>query len=650
MVDLYELTMAQVYFNCKPRAIASFDLFIRSDTRPFYVVCGIDDVLAQIENFRFSEEDIEYLKNLTLFEERFLRYLQDFRFQGEVWGVKEPAIVFAGEPILRVTANLIEAQIIESFLLNRINLAVTLATKAARVVLSARGRGVYDFSLRRTQGTDAALACAKYSYIVGAKGTSNLLAGSLYKIPVVGTMAHSFVMSFKREIDSFLAFANHFPAKSILLVDTYDVKKGIEASIKVAKFLKRKGFSLLGIRLDSGDLISDAKYARAALDREGLIDTIIFASGNLDEYKIKQLIEAKTPIDAYGVGTNMGCSSDHPFTDVVYKLVEIKERGEDFVPVMKLSEAKTTLPFRKQVFRVFDKGKVMRRDYIGLHNEKIEGQRLLMKLMSKGKRIYQEEGVEEKRRIFLRKLKSLPPSLKKVEVDGRYPVKVSKRLSFLVGELKSQLKQRVAKRCIFLDIDTQYDFLDKKGALYVEGSDKIIENLKRLTEFAKKSNILILSSQDTHKKRDPEFEKFPPHCVKGSRGQKKIKETMLDKYNILSFKKAYSPDKLRDIIKQYPQLILGKNTLNVFSNPNTLPLLEIIFPDEVYVYGVVTEYCVKQAVEGLIRNNFSTFIVEDAVKEISPQEKSKLFSLWKKKGVGFIKTGEVVKELINVKF
>ena len=204
LVDLYELTMAQVYFQHKKNASGTFDLFIRSPNRPFYVACGIDDALRYLEDLRFTKEDIDYLRDLALFEDDFLDYLKEFKFKGEVWGVDEPEIVFPQESIARVSGNLIEAQIIESIFLNKINLATTLATKATRVVLSAKGKGIYDFSLRRTQGIEASLAVAKYSYIAGAKGTSNVYAGFLYKIPVAGTMAHSFVMSFDREIESFL--------------------------------------------------------------------------------------------------------------------------------------------------------------------------------------------------------------------------------------------------------------------------------------------------------------------------------------------------------------------------------------------------------------------------------------------------------------
>jgi len=383
-LDLYELTMAQGYFKYKRNTSASFDLFIRSANRPFYVAAGIDDSLKFIEELRFTKEDIDYLRELALFEDEFLDYLKEFEFKGEIWAVEEPEIVFPLEPILRVTGNIIEAQIVESVLLNKINLATTLATKAARVVLSAQGRAVYDFSLRRTQGQEASLAVAKYSYIAGAKGTSNVLAGFLYKIPVAGTMAHSFVMAFERELESFLAFSESFPARSILLVDTYDTRGGVRSAVKTAIFLKKEGINFTGIRLDSGNLLEDSRYAREAFDKEGFLDAIIVVSGNLDEFKISQLVKQAAPIDAFGVGTNMGCSSDLPYVDVIYKLVEVKESGADFVPTMKVSKSKATLPSRKQVFRQFSVNGIMQKDTIGIYDEKIQGKKLLRKMMHNG--------------------------------------------------------------------------------------------------------------------------------------------------------------------------------------------------------------------------------------------------------------------------
>lgn len=643
-LDLYELAMAQVYYKYKRNAVATFDLFIRSAKRPFYVACGIDEALECLEKFQFTQQDIEYLKSLKIFSDDFLDYLKNFKFRGQVWGVEEPEIVFASEPILRITANLIEAQIVESILLNKINLATTLASKAIRVILAAKGKYVYDFSLRRTQGIEASLALAKYSYMVGVAGTSNVYAGKLYKIPVVGTMAHSYVMSFEDEIESFLAFADTYGQKTILLVDTYDTKRGIENAVKIAKYLRQKGKELFGIRLDSGNLVEDAKYARRIFDREGLIDTIIVASGNLDEYKISEMIKQSAPIDAFGVGTNMGCSSDLPFTDVIYKLVEIRQDNKNFIPTMKLSTAKSTLPYRKQVLRKFKKN-IMAEDIIILEDEKEDGQKLLKKLMEDGKILEKEKTLKEKRDIFAQKISKLPGHLKDINTTYQYPVKISKKLSKATSVIRLQIEKKILPRIVFFDIDTQNDFLNPKGALYVKGSEKIIENLSKLTHLAEKKGIIIISSQDTHKKDDPEFKDFPAHCVDGSWGHKKISHTLLKKYINVSYDKEYQDFQLYGFIKEYPQIILQKNVLNVFSNPNTSKLLHRIFPDKIYVYGVVTEYCVKEAIDGLLKEKFNVAVVVDAIKEISEQKKKELFCQWQKFGVEFIKTEKLISDI-----
>ncbi|MBN2483284.1 MAG: nicotinate phosphoribosyltransferase [Candidatus Omnitrophica bacterium] len=644
-VDLYELTMAQVYHKYKPGTYATFDLFVRSARRPFYVACGIDEALNYLAELSFDKEDIEYLKSLGMFEEEFLAYLEKFRFQGTVWAVEEPEIVFANEPIMRITASLIEAQIVESFLLNQVNLGTTLATKAARVVIAAQGKGVFDFSFRRTQGVEASLACAKYSYMTGVLGTSNVLAGQKYRIPVSGTIAHSFVMSFDREIESFLSFAKEFPTRSIFLVDTYDVRCGIDSALKVARFLKQRGIDLVGIRLDSGNLVEDSHYARVQLDREGFIDTMIVASGDLDEYKIEELLDQRAPIDVFGVGSNLGSSSDSPYTDVIYKLVEIKEKGKDSVPTMKTSEGKSTLPGRKQVYRSFNPAGIMMGDEVALDKEDNHEKKLLRKVMEKGKRLYREKTLGEKRKIFNQKQSALPDFLRKAEVAGHYDVKVSKRLSEVTVRLTDEMKSRTEEKIVFFDVDTQYDFLDKKGALRAPGAEAIIANLKKLTQCASAGGIRIISSLDTHRRDDPEFKEFPAHCVKNTRGHKKIKETTLKNAKTLSVKKMHSFAELRTMLRKHPQLILEKHTLNVFSNPNAHNLLEVIFPDKTYVYGAVTEYCVREVVEGLLKNNFSVAIVEDAVKEVSKKEKDRLFASWRRRGVEFIKTQTLLSSL-----
>ena len=299
----------------------------------------------------------------------------------------EGTVFFTNEPVLSITAPIIEAQLVETFLLNAINLQTTIATKASRVVHAARQKPVVDFSLRRTQGADAGMKAARASYIAGCAGTSNVLAGMKYKIPIYGTMAHSFVMAFEKEEKSFESYSKTFPDTSIFLVDTYDTLNGIEKAAIVAKKLEKQGRKLKAIRLDSGDLVFLSKSARKILDKDGLRYVQIFGSGNLDEYKIEELLKKGAMIDAFGVGTAMGVSKDAPYCDVVYKLVELTNGGK-LLPTMKLSKGKVTYPGKKQVYRVMDRKGNNAKDILALRDEKINGQKLLIKVMERGKVIY----------------------------------------------------------------------------------------------------------------------------------------------------------------------------------------------------------------------------------------------------------------------
>lgn len=443
-LDLYELTMAQSYFENRRHMLATFDLFSRSlpENRSFFVACGLEDVLRFLENLRFDSESLEFLESKKIFSKDFLDYLSKLKFTGDVYALREGEVFFPNEPILRVTAPLIEAQIIESFLLNTINLSTTIATKAVRCVLSAKDKGVYDFSLRRTQGKDAGLKAARCSYIAGCKGTSNVLAGKLYGIPVVGTMAHSYVMSFESELESFLSFSKTFSENSILLIDTYDTLKGLKNAILVAKELEKKGKKLRAVRLDSGDLVKISKKVREILDKNKLNYVKIFASGNLDEYKIKELLDKKACIDDFGVGTNMGVSSDSPFTDVIYKISEISNNQGEFLPTMKLSKGKVTYPGRKQVYRVKDKDGFYKEDILCLEGEKIEAEPLLICVMKDGKIIYNLPNLAEIQKFLRENLDRLPLQFKRLKDKSFYPVKISPRLKKLTLSLKKALKTR----------------------------------------------------------------------------------------------------------------------------------------------------------------------------------------------------------------
>jgi nicotinate phosphoribosyltransferase len=440
LTDFYELTMCASYHENHKTEPANFDLFIRRlpPNRSHFVFAGLEQALLFLKNMKFTEEQIAYLRKLGL-KEDFLDYLRTFKFTGEVWAVPEGTIVFPEEPLIRVTAPIIEAQLIETFILNTVNLQTTLATKASRVIAAAKGKPVIEFGLRRTQGTDAGMKAARCSHLAGCNGTSNVLAGMKYGIPVFGTMAHSYVMFFDKEIDSFRAFAKTFPETSTLLIDTYDDLKGAENAAIVAKELEKQGHKLRAVRLDSGDLLTLSKNVRAILDRHSLHYVEIFTSGDLDEYKVDKLVRKEAKIDSFGVGTRMSTSSDRPYIDVVYKLSGKVEK-DAFVPAMKLSKGKITLPGKKQIFRQKDnKGKYIK-DIIGLESEEIEGTPLLVKVMENGKLVYDLPSLEETRNAALRNLAELPDKYKKLRNASLYPVRLSPKLREIKKKLSNQLK------------------------------------------------------------------------------------------------------------------------------------------------------------------------------------------------------------------
>jgi nicotinate phosphoribosyltransferase len=434
--------MCASYFDNKRNELATFDLFIRRlpPNRSYFVFAGLEQALIYLKKMRFTDKHIEYLRGHG-FKEDFLEYLRKFKFSGEVWAIPEGTIVFPNEPLVRVTAPIIEAQIVESFLLNTVNLQTTLATKASRVVSAAKGRPVIEFGLRRTHGTDAGMKAARCSYIAGGHGTSNVLAGLRYSIPIFGTMAHSFILFFDHEIEAFRAFARTFPKTSTFLIDTFDDIKGAEKAAIVAKEMEKQGFRLNSVRIDSGDLVEISKKVRALLDKNGLGYVKIFASGDLDEYKVEELLRKDAKIDAFGVGTRMSTSEDRPYVDVIYKLCEHMDKNGSIVPAMKLSKGKLTLPGRKQVLRVKGEDGRFKKDIIALHDEKVEGEPLLIKVMDNGEIIYDLPPLDAIRERALENLSRLPEKYKKLKDAPTYPVELSPKLKRLIKELSVKLQK-----------------------------------------------------------------------------------------------------------------------------------------------------------------------------------------------------------------
>jgi nicotinate phosphoribosyltransferase len=430
LTDLYELTMAASYVEHGMAEEATFDLFVRElpPRRGFLVACGIEAALEYLETMRFDDEAVDWLRSLGRFSEPFLDRLRQLRFTGEVWAVPEGEVVFPGEPLLRVTAPLPEAQVVETFLLTTVAFETMVATKAARVALACGNRAFVDFSARRDHGPDAALKAARAAYVGGAGATSNVLAAKSYGIPLSGTMAHSYVMAFDREVDAFGAFARTFPEHSTLLIDTYDTVEGARRAVAVGRELAGEGIRLRGVRLDSGDLVGLSRQVRAVLDEGGQEHVAIFASGDLDEYRITELLAAGAPIDAFGVGTQLGTSGDAPSLSAVYKL------AESGGPRRKLSSGKATLPGRKQVWRVTDADGVLDHDVIGLDGEEVPGATpLLRPVMVAGRPTGRPEPLEEARQRCRTVIAALPARVRDVCAPARdYRVVLSDGMEALI--------------------------------------------------------------------------------------------------------------------------------------------------------------------------------------------------------------------------
>ncbi len=432
VTDFYELTMAQAYHAAGAADLATFDLFVRRlpTNRRFLVAAGLEDALAGLEKFRFHPASIEYMASLRRFTNDFLEYLAGFRFSGEVSAIAEGEVFFQNEPLITVTAPLPEAQLVETFLLNTLGFQTMIASKSARVAIACGDRSFVDFAARRVHGADAALKAARASFIGGAVSTSASIAGQTYGIPVSGTMAHSYVLSYESEADAFRDFARAQPQGAVLLIDTFDTEAGARLATVVAQELHEEGIEILGVRIDSGDLVRLSKSVRAILDAAGQTDIKIFASGDLDEWRIAEIVAAGCPIDSFGVGTRLGTSSDAPFLGVVYKLVE-----DDGEPVMKLSAGKQTLPGRKQVWRQSEG------DLMALVSEgEQDGRPLLNQVMSGGIRSFESEPLDVIRERRAASVASLPSRLRTlVGPEPPYPVVFSEGLSRLAEKTKQGL-------------------------------------------------------------------------------------------------------------------------------------------------------------------------------------------------------------------
>ncbi|HET7100988.1 MAG TPA: nicotinate phosphoribosyltransferase, partial [Terriglobia bacterium] len=435
LVDLYELTMAAGYFEHGMDFRATFELFVRSlpSERSYLVAAGVDDALDYLENLRFTDDDIRYLRSLPPFRTvpgKLFDYLRNFRFKGDVAGMPEGTVVFAEEPILQVTAPIAEAQIVETYLLSVVNFETLVASKAARVVRAAQGRTVLEFGTRRAQGPEAGLRAARAAYLGGCDATSNTKAGRLYGIPVAGTAAHSWTQAFPTERESFEALLDLFPETGVLLIDTYDDFAGAETAASL-------GRKFSAVRLDSGDLLEKSRKVRTILDARGLQDVKIIASGDLNEYRIEELVGAGAPIDSFGVGTDLATSRDVPALSVVYKLVET-ERGGQVEYKAKFSEEKVYYPGRKQVFRFTEDGQYHHDLLARSEEESADGGPLLQPLMRNGRRVGARRTSSSIRDAALANIDRLPERYHALRGAPEYPVKKSDALLQLLEQIRSQ--------------------------------------------------------------------------------------------------------------------------------------------------------------------------------------------------------------------
>lgn len=436
LTDLYQFTMLQGYLERGMDETAVFEFSVRKlpKERSFLVSAGLESVIAFLEQLKFSAEELAYLTASGRFSRRLIDYLATMRFTGDIHALPEGTIFFQDEPVIRITAPLCQAQFIETRVINLLQQQILFASKAARCVLAAGGRAqLVDFGVRRAHGAEAGLTAARSSYLAGFIGTSTVLAETLYGIPIFGTMAHSFIEAHADEREAFIHFALANPENVTLLIDTYDTLRGARKAVESAHELRNRGIAVKAVRLDSGDILTLSREVRKILDEGGFPGIRIFASGNLDEYAIEELLSRGAPIDGFGVGTKLDTSDDAPYLECAYKLMEYAGRAR-----MKRSAGKVTWPGRKQVFRRYADG-VMAEDLLGLDGEEGGGSPLIEKVAAGGKRIAPPRRLPELAAAAAGELKRLPPYLRKLHPGEPYPVRISPTIMRLKEQVEAQL-------------------------------------------------------------------------------------------------------------------------------------------------------------------------------------------------------------------
>ncbi len=432
LTDLYQLTMLQGYFEQEMEASAVFEFFVRSlpVERNFLVVAGLEQVLDYLQGLHFVPEELKWLEGSGRFSAEFMDYLSRFRFTGDVHAMAEGTVFFPHEPVLRITAPLPQAQFVESRIINLLHFQTLIASKAARCVLTAPGKRLVDFGMRRAHGAEAGLLAARAAYLAGFEGTATVFAGFRYGIPLFGTMAHSFIQAHDSERVAFANFARAQPHNVVLLIDTYDTLIAARKVVELAPALQEANIEIKGVRIDSGNPAAIAHKVRRILDDAGYPQMSIFASGNLNEYVLQEIIASGAPIDGFGVGTHLDTSADRPYLDCAYKLQEYAGKAR-----RKRSEGKATWPGRKQVYRYWnDKGRLCH-DVVTLEGDEQRGQPLLQPVMVRGERLYPERPLQLIRDDTLEQFHCLPPELRRLHGHSDYKVHFSPALRRLVDKV-----------------------------------------------------------------------------------------------------------------------------------------------------------------------------------------------------------------------
>ena len=562
LTDLYMLAMGQGYFDAgKQDDVACFELFFRKLPKDmgYAVASGLRNVIKFVQDFGFSKDDIEYLRSLGKFSDGYLKYLRNMKFECDIWAVPDGTVIFPNQPLLQVKGPIIQAQLFEAVFLMYINHASTVASRASRIVCVADGRDVIEQGPRSKHGESAAVEATVDAFIAGCAGTSCVKAGAMYGLPLYGTMAHSFITSFDCEEQAFEAYTKSFPDTAVLLLDTYNtLESGVPNAIKVSR-----GKKLFGVRLDSGDFGMLSKQVRTKLDASGMKGTKILVSGSLDEFKIQKLLASNAPIDIFGVGEYMTGGNSFGL-GMVYKLCAIERGGVSF-PKMKISEngEKSSLPGVKRVYRQSGK------DIIALEGEAVEGELLGVEIFKGGRLVYKQPSIRESREYCKLQKARFGEEYKKISDPSVYSVELSGGLI--------KLREAIMKNEVLVVIDMVNGFV-RIGALHSPLVDKITPNIVEYIKDFKSRGKPIVAFRDCHDENDPEFEVFPPHCIKGTAEAEFISEIAEFEKDMTVFDKCVTDGMAMDDIRKY-------FTDNLF--------------DSVTVVGCCTDICIQQFTVGL---------------------------------------------------